>query len=75
MKINVPALILFLQLKDINGRDVYYCSDSEKANCLNEVFVSVSSVDGSNVELPVLRRLTNASSTQQALYIEPTLDR
>jgi hypothetical protein len=41
------------------NNDLYVFTDKEKANALNDCFVSVSSVDDSNSSLPILNLKTN----------------
>jgi hypothetical protein len=37
---------------EVNDAKICYCSNKEKADCLNEYFISVSTVDASNTQLP-----------------------
>jgi hypothetical protein len=36
-----------------NGNEQHYETDAEKANCLNEYFISVSHIDTTSTQLPV----------------------
>lgn len=49
-----------LKTNDGNNDNFVY-SDIEKANCLNDFFVSISSVDDSNIALPAFYSKTNIS--------------
>lgn len=46
----IPPLKTVLQ----DGTEQYFFNDSEKANCLNDFFVSISTIDDSNTILPTL---------------------
>ena len=45
--------------KTFNGVDQFFFTDEEKANCLNDYFSSVSSLDDSNTQLPPFIPKTN----------------
>ena len=45
----------------INGHEKFCVSDQDKANCLNDYFSSISTVDDSNATLPTFERKTENS--------------
>ena len=47
-----------VQKRNVNGVEELCFTDEDKANCLNDFVVSVSSNDGSNTVLPAFERRT-----------------
>ena len=44
-----------------NNNEIFHYSDIEKANCLNEYFASISTINDSSISLPVFNKYTNSS--------------
>ena len=52
----------------------YAFSDEEKVNLLNDYFCSISTIDDSNVELPVFRNRTDSSLSNIIIQIPDDTD-
>ena len=61
---NIPTLIV-----KNNNTEIQYNVNTEKANCLNDYFNSVSTVDAANINLPNLTLITNEDA--QGQHVEP----
>ena len=70
MKTNKSSDTIPPLITDLNGVECLSSTDEEKANCLNDFFVSVSNVDDSNARLPPLNfqcdsRLSNINVQEE----------
>ncbi|MCG7882888.1 MAG: hypothetical protein JAY96_15005, partial [Candidatus Thiodiazotropha endolucinida] len=57
-----------------SGETKYNVSDTEKANCLNDYFTSISSIDDSNVRLPPFTALTEQSLERIEITVQEVKD-
>ena len=53
--------IPFLCSAFLNGGNQWYFNEQDNANCLNNYFASISTVNGEHTQLPPFTKLTNNS--------------
>ena len=54
---NIPSLVSSIS----QGQTIHCYTDNEKAECLNEYFTSISTVNDGNVQLPIFQLKTQSS--------------
>ena len=62
-----------LKVSTDNGDD-YYFTDEEKANCLNDFFISISTVNDSDASLPAFTPKTNEKITNVTITESEIID-